>query len=53
MPISKDGQYARQETSITKEQKRKLKALSEKTGIAITDHIRRAIDLYLKERRGI
>lgn len=50
MPISKDGQYVRQETIITKEQKKKLKALSEKTGIAITDHIRRAIDLYLNKR---
>ena len=50
MPISKTGSLIRQETIITKEQKKKLKALSKETGIAITDHIRRAIDLYLSKR---
>ena len=47
MPLSETGNLTRQETSITKEQKRTLKALAKKTGIAITDHIRRAIDLYI------
>jgi predicted DNA-binding protein len=30
---------------------RRLKALSEKTGLSVAEHIRRAIDDYLKKQR--
>ena len=37
---------------LSKVQLEKLKELSSKTGLSISEHIRRAIDLYLKELRN-
>jgi hypothetical protein len=36
---------------VTEIQAIKLKVLSEATGLSVSEHIRRAIDLYLKELR--
>ena len=34
---------------ITEQQLRKLQELSDETGLSVAEHIRRAVDLYLKQ----